>query len=321
MDGNSNPYCNYWMQSYSGSYAMDARIRLETLKSGSSSPVPTMNESFYSYDFSKDIWEIGKNELSALDSVDLIDVEVEEEDEETWLYVSPKESAFVEKTESSLRWCRHVLDNHSPEMEAACVKLINRLNSKLCCETRHPGLQQTGSSLDLPIDQTFSFDVSFDSFGNNSDHKNLDKPLDYKLQNITDVYDLARIQEASLRQENVYTPRSPESPPTLPLCSNTSATNTYNITNRHRKEASSCSASVSEGQQARINTEKNSLSPKVTRLHQYKMLKRAQNQGDSSKSSSPMRTSLRSLQAVRSSRSLDNDDYSLDQILHPRLGR
>ncbi|XP_072301767.1 SLAIN motif-containing protein-like [Eucyclogobius newberryi] len=304
MDGNSNPDCGSWVPSYSGSYTMDARIRLETLKSGSSSPVPTctMNESMYSYDFSKDIWEIGRNELTALDSVDLIDVEGEEEDEESWLYVSPKEFTVREKTESTLRWCRQVLDNRSPEIEAACLKLINRLNLKLSGESRQPDLQQTGTfSLNLLMDQT-------------SYYSNHDRPLDsnYKLLNITDVYDIARIQEACLRQENVYTPRGPESSWTLPHCSNTTATNTYNSSH------GSCRASVPGNQPARIITEKNCPNPKVTRLHQYKMLKRAQNEGSSSRSSSPMRTSLRSLQAVRSSRSLDVDDHCLDLILHPK---
>ncbi|XP_055082872.1 SLAIN motif-containing protein-like [Periophthalmus magnuspinnatus] len=138
----------------------------------------------------------------------------------------------------------------------------------------------------------------------------------YKLQNITDVYDVARIQEASLRQENVYTLRRSKSPLTLPLCSYT----TNILTHRNRTEAPFSISSVPVNQSARMNNEKNCLSPKVTRLHEYKMLKRAQNQGVSSRSRSPMRTSLRSLQAVRSSRSLDIDHYNLDQILHVRPG-
>ncbi|XP_055004212.1 uncharacterized protein LOC129407392 [Boleophthalmus pectinirostris] len=201
-------------------------------------------------------------------------------------------------------------------MEAACLKLTNRLNLKLSCESRHPGLQQPGTlSFDLSMDQT-SFGCRASS--NTFDHidQSISPESNYKLQNITDIYDTARIQEACLRQENFYTFRCHKSPWTLPLCSDTT---TNNITHRNRTEASSCTASVPMNQSARMITE-NCLSPKVTRLHEYKMLKRAQNQGASSRSSSPMHTSLRSLQAVRSSRSLDIDDYNLDQILHIRAG-
>lgn len=315
MDGNSNPYSNYWMHSYSGSYAMDARMRLETLKSGSSSPAETssMNESMYSYNYSKDIWEIGLNEVSALDAVDLIDVEKLEENEESWLYVSPKCAALEENREPALSWCRRVLDNHSPEMEAACRQLINKLNLKLSRGNRHPGLQRSGnSSFDSSLDSTsISPAVPSNSFEYSEEETS--PRSSYRLQNITDVYDMARLQEASLRQEYVHTPRGPESPLRLPPCSNTTAANSYNHIHGNRTETSSCQSSL-----PRATSEKNCLSPKVTRLHQYKMLKRAQNQGSSSRSSSPLRTSLRSLQAVRSSRSLDIDDFNLDQILHPR---
>lgn len=41
-----------------------------------------------------------------------------------------------EKTESALGWSRHVLDNPSPDVEAACRSLINRLEqSKLAAQT------------------------------------------------------------------------------------------------------------------------------------------------------------------------------------------
>lgn len=41
--------------------------------------------------------------------------------------MSPRKS-LDEKTASPLKWCRQVLDNPSPEIEAACRTLINRLD-------------------------------------------------------------------------------------------------------------------------------------------------------------------------------------------------
>lgn len=139
---------------------------------------------------------------------------------------------------------------------------------------------------------------------------------------------MARLQEASLRQDYVYTPRTLESPLTLPSCFNTTATNICvdNITHGNKTEPS-CSRTADLSSRSQSPTPpagQNCQSPKLARLHQqvtqFKLLKRAQNQGSSSRSSSPLRTSLRSLQAVRSSRSLDTDDYDIDQIIQPRLG-
>lgn len=43
------------------------------------------------------------------------------------LYEPTKTQMFVQK-ESALGWCRHVLDNPTPEMEAACRVLMNKLD-------------------------------------------------------------------------------------------------------------------------------------------------------------------------------------------------
>ncbi|XP_049634687.1 SLAIN motif-containing protein 1 isoform X3 [Suncus etruscus] len=55
-----------------------------------------------------------------------------EEDNYTWLYVgSPKTFTLSEKNPSPLQWCRHVLDNPTPEMEAARRSLCFRLEQGL----------------------------------------------------------------------------------------------------------------------------------------------------------------------------------------------
>lgn len=51
------------------------------------------------------------------------------------LYEFPKKQVSVD-TKSALTWCRHVLDNPSPEMEAACRLLTNKLDqSKQATQT------------------------------------------------------------------------------------------------------------------------------------------------------------------------------------------
>lgn len=54
------------------------------------------------------------------------------------LYQSPNKQVFDERSESALGWCRHVLDNPSPETEAACRSLINRLEQSNHRLTRCP---------------------------------------------------------------------------------------------------------------------------------------------------------------------------------------
>lgn len=44
------------------------------------------------------------------------------------LYEPLKKQEFTERSESADRWCRHVLDNPSPEMETARRLLIKKLD-------------------------------------------------------------------------------------------------------------------------------------------------------------------------------------------------
>ncbi|NXU45372.1 SLAIL protein, partial [Drymodes brunneopygia] len=115
-----------------------------------------------------------------LDEVKVLELENCPEEEDCWLYVSPRKS-MDEKTASPLQWCRQVLDNPSPEIEAACRTLINRLDQGYL--SMHSALSSQSS-----VDSELS--TSDDSIS-----------MGYKLQDLTDVQVMARLQEESLRQD------------------------------------------------------------------------------------------------------------------------
>ncbi|XP_025894871.1 SLAIN motif-containing protein-like isoform X2 [Nothoprocta perdicaria] len=118
---------------------------------------------------------------TALDEVKVLELENCNEEEDSWLYVSPRKSSGEQKTGSPLKWCRQVLDNPSPETEAACRTLINRLDQGYL--SMHSALSSQSS-----VDSELS--TSDDSIS-----------MGYKLQDLTDVQVMARLQEESLRQD------------------------------------------------------------------------------------------------------------------------
>ncbi|XP_014748361.1 PREDICTED: SLAIN motif-containing protein-like [Sturnus vulgaris] len=167
---------------------------------------------------------------AGLDEVKVLELENCPEEEDCWLYVSPRKS-MDEKTASPLKWCRQVLDNPSPEIEAACRTLINRLDqasrwknlycSPLASPSAHnlnaeagscsnalnsPGhlkstnkaLLTCGSSGYLSMHSALSSQSSVDSELSTSDDS---ISMGYKLQDLTDVQVMARLQEESLRQD------------------------------------------------------------------------------------------------------------------------
>ncbi|XP_026860730.2 SLAIN motif-containing protein-like isoform X2 [Electrophorus electricus] len=168
---------------------------------------------------------------SALDEVDVLDLEdcAETEDEDSWLYVSPKKQLLTKQgPESPLKWCRKVLDHPSPETEVACRTLISRLDqtsrwrNMYCSPSQSPAgsveagssgtallspgyhkstnktLLTCGSSGYTGMRSALSSQSSIDSELSTSDDS---ISMGYKLQDLTDVQIMARLQEESLRQD------------------------------------------------------------------------------------------------------------------------
>ncbi|XP_023672197.1 SLAIN motif-containing protein-like isoform X2 [Paramormyrops kingsleyae] len=168
--------------------------------------------------------------LSALDEVEVLNLEEcdEMEEEDSWLYVSPKKQVLAEeRPESPLKWCRKVLDHPSPETEVACRMLINRLDQTTRWRNIYsspsqtvgpasesgpgtallsPGYHKTtnktlltcGSSGHMGTHSALSSQSSIDSELSTSDDS---ISMGYKLQDLTDVQIMARLQEESLRQD------------------------------------------------------------------------------------------------------------------------
>ncbi|XP_073470450.1 SLAIN motif-containing protein 1 isoform X2 [Aquarana catesbeiana] len=120
-----------------------------------------------------------------LDEVDILDLEDCYEDEDSWLYVSPpKKQRSFESSLSPMEWCRQVLDNPSPEIEAAKRSLCFRL--------------EQGYNLKI---SPLSPQSSIDSELSTSEVEDDSIAMGYKLQDLTDVQIMARLQEESLRQD------------------------------------------------------------------------------------------------------------------------
>ncbi|XP_059202510.1 SLAIN motif-containing protein-like isoform X2 [Centropristis striata] len=162
---------------------------------------------------------------TALDEVDVLDLEdecAEVEDDDSWLYVSPKKQVADQGPESPLKWCRQALDHRSPETEIACRTLINRLDqtsrwrnmysspsaeagsagSGLISPGYHKSTNKSlltcGSSGVTTMHSALSSQSSIDSELSTSDDS---ISMGYKLQDLTDVQIMARLQEESLRQD------------------------------------------------------------------------------------------------------------------------
>ncbi|KAL6117810.1 uncharacterized protein ACO6RY_15525 [Pungitius sinensis] len=162
---------------------------------------------------------------TAMDEVDVLDLEDEYadvDDEDSWLYVSPKKHVEDQGPDSPMKWCRQAFDHRSPETEIACRTLINRLDQTSRWRNMYssPSAEagSTGSGLISPgyhkstnkslltcgsagaptMHSALSSQSSIDSELSTSDDS---ISMGYKLQDLTDVQIMARLQEESLRQD------------------------------------------------------------------------------------------------------------------------
>ncbi|XP_073750514.1 SLAIN motif-containing protein 1 isoform X1 [Callorhinus ursinus] len=181
-----------------------------------------------------------------LDEVEPLDLESvaawRDEDDYTWLYVgSSKTFTSSEKSLSPLQWCRHVLDNPTPEMEAArrslCFRLeqVSRWRSLFSSNVslafpyspvarlspysngiNTPSFSKTSNKAILTPERTgytsrgspLSPQSSIDSELSTSELEDDSISMGYKLQDLTDVQIMARLQEESLRQDYASTSAS-----------------------------------------------------------------------------------------------------------------
>ncbi|XP_067149185.1 SLAIN motif-containing protein 1 [Apteryx mantelli] len=163
-------------------------------------------------------------------------------DEDTWLYVLPTKTLTPqEKSLSPLQWCRRVLDHPGPEIEAAKRSLCFRLEqasrwrnlfstpvslafpyspvARLTPYTNgfnSPSFSKTSSKAILTPERTgytsrsspLSPQSSIDSELSTSELEDDSISMGYKLQDLTDVQIMARLQEESLRQDYASTSAS-----------------------------------------------------------------------------------------------------------------
>ncbi|XP_073710117.1 SLAIN motif-containing protein-like isoform X2 [Misgurnus anguillicaudatus] len=282
---------------------------------------------------------------TALDELDVLDLEMcaEVEDEDCWLYVSPKKQVAEQGPESPLKWCRKVLDHPSPETEVACRTLINRLDQTSRWKNVYSSPSQTpdagvsaatsagylkstnktlltsGSSGYMGAQSALSSQSSIDSELSTSDDS---ISMGYKLQDLTDVQIMARLQEESLRQDYASTSasRRSSSASLQSLRRGTYSDQEFDTYSQEDEEDECCSLPQHlQRYSPSPHSSPRCLSPNT--LAEYSRLaaprprmSRRSLQGQGAKSEEELRhsmpnltprTSLRSLEAVRNSRSME----------------
>nr|XP_055072079.1 SLAIN motif-containing protein 1a isoform X3 [Misgurnus anguillicaudatus] len=204
---------------YTGNYCVSPPSRL------SCSYGLGTSEERYPYFHPQSVSDAAVDDATVLDEVEILDIDVvlscDGESDHNWLYVSPKAKLFSHFLLSPLQWCRHVLDNPKPEVELAkrslCYKLdqdpssLNHQQSGTArnCSSlteRSPTfLYHTATHDNIHQPRPLSPQSSIDSELSVSELEEDSISMSYKIQDMTDVEVMARLQEESLRQEYATT--------------------------------------------------------------------------------------------------------------------
>ncbi|KAG7488841.1 hypothetical protein MATL_G00038700 [Megalops atlanticus] len=182
--------------------------------------------------------------LDEVEILDLEDMDCLNEEEDSWLYEA-KVTSPLQKAVSPMVWCRHALDHPSPDMESAKRSLIHRLDLTMSANKRRSlyGSPYSPTAGNSPYSSGFnspsstparvpvikqhvlpgtavhqrgvvdrnppavSPQSSVDSELSTSemDEDSVGSSTTYKLNDVTDVQILARMQEESLRQDYAAT--------------------------------------------------------------------------------------------------------------------
>ncbi|XP_059355603.1 SLAIN motif-containing protein 1a isoform X5 [Carassius carassius] len=194
--------------------------------SSSYSPSFGPSEEHYPYFHPQSVTGADEEDATVLDEVEILDLRVvlpiDGESDYIWLYVSPKAKLFPHLLLSPLQWCRHVLDNPRPEVELAkrslCYKLdqadlpspnhqktLTGRNCSSLNERSPTFLYHTATQGNSHHQRPLSPQSSIDSDLSVSELEDDSISMSYKLQDMTDVEVMARLQEESLRQEYAST--------------------------------------------------------------------------------------------------------------------
>ncbi|XP_034429969.1 SLAIN motif-containing protein 1a isoform X2 [Hippoglossus hippoglossus] len=164
---------------------------------------------------------------TVLDEVDVLDLNtvLSVGEPDRWLYVSHRAKLQGESVLSPLQWCRQVLDHPGPEVALAKMNLCHRLD-----QAPLPSPAQSFLQPSLPLRTSCSLSDRVPTFLSNSALHNVGRrhaaispqssldsevgvseledesvSMGYKLQDMTDVEVMARLQEESLRQDYATT--------------------------------------------------------------------------------------------------------------------
>ncbi|KAG1945282.1 SLAIN motif-containing protein 1a isoform X2 [Pimephales promelas] len=193
--------------------------------SPSYSPSFGLSDEHYPYFHPQSVTGADEDDATVLDEVEILDLHVvlsiDGESDYSWLYVSSKAKLFPHLLLSPLQWCRHVLDNPRPEVELAKRSLCYKLDQDppspnhqkslmgrncLSLTERSPTfLYHTATHSNSHQQRPLSPQSSIDSELSASELEEDSISMSYKIQDMTDVEVMARLQEESLRQEYATT--------------------------------------------------------------------------------------------------------------------